>query len=93
MNVRLTHRQREFVKRQVAEGRYASASEVIREGIRLLAAETAWKGDVRRKVAKGLAQVRIGRVVDGERAVQKVLANLKKRKVSSRRTVRRARGE
>lgn len=36
MNVSLTDKLEEFVNRLVEEGRYRSASEVVREGLRLL---------------------------------------------------------
>ena len=80
MNVRLTPQQLEFVKRQVAEGRYLSEAEVIREGLRLLADETEWRADSRRKIASGMEQIRAGQVVDGEQAVEAVLKNLRKRR-------------
>lgn len=80
MNVRLTPQQEEFVNKQVEEGRYPSASEVIREGLRLLVDEEKRKTDVRSKVALGLEQVRNGQVVDGEEAVKRVLEELRKPK-------------
>ncbi|MCC7170450.1 MAG: type II toxin-antitoxin system ParD family antitoxin [Planctomycetes bacterium] len=80
MNVRLTPQQEEFVHRQVADGRYLSASEVIREGLRLLADEEKWKAEVRQKVATGLEQFRAGQLIDGEEAVKNVLKDLKKRR-------------
>lgn len=83
MNVRLTPQQEEFVNKQVEEGRYLSASEVIREGLRLLADEEKWKAEVRRKVSVGLEQVRAGQVVDGEAAVNEVLESLRKPKSPS----------
>mgnify|MGYP000903457988 FL=1 len=80
MNVRLTAQQEEFVKRQVAEGRYLSEAEVIREGLRLLADEMEWRADARRKIAVGMEQLRAGQVVDGEKAVEEVLKNVRQRR-------------
>ena len=80
MNVRLTAQQEEFVKKQVAEGRYLSEAEVIREGLRLLADEMEWRSDARRKIAVGMEQLRAGQVVDGEQAVEGVLTNLRQRR-------------
>jgi antitoxin ParD1/3/4 len=80
MNVRLTPQQEEFVKRQVAEGRYLSEAEVIREGLRLLADEMEWRAEARRKIAVGMEQLRAGQVVDGEQAVEEVLTNLRRRR-------------
>jgi putative addiction module CopG family antidote len=83
MNVRLTPKQEQFVKQQVAEGRYLSEAEVIREGLRLLADELEWRAEARRKVAIGLEQMRAGQVVDGEQAVNAVLASLSERRTQS----------
>jgi len=80
MNVRLTPQQEEFVNKQVKAGRYLSASEVIREGLRLLADEENWKAEVRSRINIGLEQVRNGQVVEGEAAVKRVLENLRKPK-------------
>ena len=79
MNVRLTLQQEEFVKQQVAEGRYLSEAEVIREGLRLLADELEWRAEARRKVAVGLEQMRAGQVIDGEQAIEEILTNLRQR--------------
>jgi antitoxin ParD1/3/4 len=76
MNVRLTPQQREFIKQQVAEGRYLSDAEVIREGLRLLQEEIEWRADVRRKVADGIAQAKAGQLIDGPNAIAAVLDSL-----------------
>ena len=80
MNVRLTPQQADFVKEQVAAGRYLSEAEVIREGLRLLADEMEWRAGARRKVAVGMEQLRAGQVVDGKQAVQQVLRSLRQRR-------------
>lgn len=85
MDVRLTPEQEEFVKRQVAEGRYLSEAEVILEGLRLLADEMEWRADARRKIATGMEQLRAGQVVDGEQAVEEVLQNLRQRRPRAKR--------
>lgn len=76
MNVRLTPQQKDFVKGQVAEGRYLSDSEVVREGLRLLQEETEWRTEVRRKITEGVLQARAGRLVDGEDAFDSALEAL-----------------
>ena len=76
MNVRLTPQQREFIKQQVAEGRYLSDAEVIREGLRLLQEEIEWRADVRRKVADGIAQAEAGKLIDGASVIAAVLDSL-----------------
>jgi antitoxin ParD1/3/4 len=79
MNVRLTTQQEALVSRLVAEGHYLTASEVIRDGLRLLEQELAWKADVRRKIAEGLEDVKAGRVVDGEKAIEEIRRRIGKK--------------
>ena len=43
MNIHLTRPLEDYVKQRVAEGGYASASEVVREALRLLQANEKWK--------------------------------------------------
>jgi len=83
MNVRLTPQQEQLIKQQVAQGRYLSESEVIREGLRLLADELEWRAEARRKVAVGLEQMRAGQIVDGEQAVNAVLSGLCERRTKN----------
>ncbi|MEQ1891157.1 MAG: type II toxin-antitoxin system ParD family antitoxin [Planctomycetota bacterium] len=78
MNVRLTPQQEAMVERLVAGGQYLTASEVVREGLRLLEQEL-WKRDARQKIAEGLEDLKAGRTVDGETAVAEILENLRKR--------------
>jgi antitoxin ParD1/3/4 len=80
MNVHLPATLRKLVEAEVASGHYSSASEVIREGLRLLAEERRWRADVRTKIAAGVAQAKAGRLIDGE----KVAKRLKKRVAAHR---------
>lgn len=80
MNVSLTPELEEFIRRKLESGMYKNAAEVVREGLRLLAAEDAWKAEVRRKVATGMSQLRAGESVDGEKAVDEVVRGLRRRR-------------
>ena len=70
LTVRLTPEMEKFVASRVASGRYPSASEVVREGLRLLEqherAREAALDDLRREIAIGLEQARRGELLDGE---------------------------
>jgi antitoxin ParD1/3/4 len=79
VNVALTPQLEALIRRKLASGMYKNAAEVVREGLRLLAEEDEWKKEVRTKVAAGVAQLRTGRVVDGEKAVEGVLRRVRPR--------------
>jgi antitoxin ParD1/3/4 len=73
LNVSLTPKQRQFVDRRVASGRYESASEVVREGLRALEerdriAAEYW-ADVRAKVAEARSSVARSGSLDGPSAM------------------------
>jgi antitoxin ParD1/3/4 len=72
MNVSLTPELDRFIQEKVASGRYASASEVVREALRLLAerdaevsAKLAW---LREQIDHGFAQLDAGEYVVADRA-------------------------
>jgi antitoxin ParD1/3/4 len=76
MNVSLTAELEEFVQKKVESGRYTSASEVIRAGLRLLEQEdearAARLAAMRAEVRVGIDQAERGELVDGEKAVGRV---------------------
>ena len=63
---------------------YHSASEVIREGLRLLAEQENLKQErlaaLRKEVARGLASAEAGKLVDGDTTITELLKGLKKRR-------------
>ena len=81
LNVSLTPELEEFVRNRVGTGRYQTASEVIREGLRLLelrerdrdAAHTALKA----KLKIAAAQTDAGDLVDGEEFIDKLMGQLR----------------
>ena len=84
LNVSLTPELEDFVTGRVASGRYLTASEVVREGLRLLEErqhlhDEALAG-VRQKIEEGLASLDRGEGLDGE----SVLAKLERRTASHR---------
>ncbi len=80
MNVHLTEEQRKFVDERVASGQYASASEVIRAGLRLLLEDEQWRVAVREKIARGLADAHAGRIFDGDAVLDELESELKARR-------------
>ena len=70
MNVSLTPELEQFVQSRVASGRYQTASEVVREGLRLLeereqSRETVIQ-ELRAKIRRGIEQADRGELLDGD---------------------------
>lgn len=76
MNVSLTPELEKFVADKVATGRYSSASEVVRTALRVLEEDEHWKDYAREKVARGIDDIKAGRVVSSEQ----LMARLEERK-------------
>jgi len=72
MNISLTPELEQMVDDRVKSGRYASASEVIREGLRLLEEQEQLKqqrlSEVRRKIDRGIEQLDRGLGIPGPEA-------------------------
>ncbi len=88
MNVSLTEELEELVQRKVESGRYTSASEVVRAGLRLLEQEDELRetrlAAVRAEVQAGIDQAERGELVDGEEA----MARVKKRAAAKKRSAK-----
>ena len=86
MNVSLTPQLEQFIDKKVREGKYQTASEVIRDGLRLLAERdqrrTLELQRLRREIAVGLDQVENGKV--GALSIKKVKAAGRKRRAVRR---------
>jgi len=85
MNVSLTPELEKLVANKVASGLYQSASEVIREGLRLLEDHDRLRelhlGEVRQKIQTGLDQLDRGEGIPGDVAY----ARMKQKSVAFRR--------
>ena len=87
LNVSLTRELDQFVQGRVATGRYQTASEVIREGLRLLEKqerdrEVAFLA-LKAKLKRGSDQAEQGKFVDPDKALKKIAA-LKRRRASEK---------
>jgi len=78
MNVSLSDEFVAFVEREVASGEYTSASEVVRDGLRLLQRAKAARNEkirvLQREVGVGVEQARSGRL--SKRSVAEIAAEL-----------------
>ena len=79
MNVSLTPELEKFVSAKVETGRYSSASEVVREALRLLChRDEVWRKEVDGKIKAGMDSIRAGRTFSAKR-VQTQMAAFKKK--------------
>lgn len=80
IEIALTPRQRRFVSKRVAEGDFHSPQEVIRAGLNALEKQGHEFDDavqeVRAKIEEGLADLRVGRKVDGPTAMARLRKKL-----------------
>ena len=84
MNVSLTEPMEQFVRQKVAVGDYETASEVVREALRLLRhRDEVWKSEVDTKIKAGIESIRAGRTFSAER-VQKEMSAFKKKWAKNR---------
>ena len=86
MNVSLTPELEKLVQEKVKSGRYNSASEVMREALRLLEEQDQLRAisleEARRKIAEGLMSLDRGEGIDGKEALER----LRKKSAARRRT-------
>ncbi len=79
MNVSLTEPMEKYVRQKVAIGEYETASEVVREALRLLRQrDEVWKADVRSKITRGMDSIRAGKAIPAERVKTEMAAFKKK---------------
>ena len=82
MNVSLTQELAEYVRRKVESGLYTSASEVVREALRLLAEQDnlsqLHEEELRRQIAEGLRSAEESPHVDGDDVFDRLEARLRK---------------
>ena len=83
MTVTLTAEQEKFIAEQVGSGYYQSAADVIAQSLGMLRAQEEFirsnADGLREKIASGLEQIRHGKVVDGQAAIQILREKLRPR--------------
>lgn len=81
-NINLTEHFDQFVQRQVSSGRYSNASEIVREGLRLLEEQEqerqAKLKSLRQAAKQGFAEIDQGRgiVLKGKKGVGRFVAEI-----------------
>ena len=80
MNIHLTPELERLVQSKVQTGRYNSASEVVREALRLMEERdqivALRKEEIRKKISQGLKSLRLGKGVGGEAVFERIEAEL-----------------
>jgi antitoxin ParD1/3/4 len=82
MNVSLTKELEKFIQRKVASGRYTSASEVVREALRLLEQQEKLDElraeELRQKLEEGWRAAEQGELVDGPGAMNDLVTKIQR---------------
>ncbi len=84
MNVSLTPELEKFVGRKVESGLYNNASEVVREGLRLLKEHDEIRLKWREQIERGWLQAQRGELVDGHEVFTRLDTRLKSRRTRSK---------
>ncbi len=79
MNVSLTPELEKFIDGKVESGFYNNASEVIREGLRLLKEHDEVRLKWREQIERGWLQAQAGELVDGPGAMATIKDRLRRR--------------
>lgn len=84
INVSLSPELGDFITARVASGRYQSASEVVRDGLRLLEERELVRAtaieNLRAKIDVGVKQIKSGQVRDGQRVFDEIRKRSAKRR-------------
>ena len=87
MNVSLTPELEQFVQSRVASGLFQTASEVVREGLRLLEereqAREAALAELRARIRRGIEQVDRGELLDGDAVFEEIRQLSARRRAAS----------
>ena len=80
MNVSLTPELEKFVDGKVESGLYNNASEVVREGLRLLKEHDDLRKKYAAQIERGWQQAQVGALADGDKAMAAAKDRIKARR-------------
>jgi antitoxin ParD1/3/4 len=84
VNISLTPELEEFVQSRVSSGRYQTASEVVREALRLLERHEKERDEgferLKEKLSRGAAQAERGELLDGDEAFDELRELIEERR-------------
>ncbi len=84
MNISLTKELEQLVQKKVKGGLYLSASEVVREALRLLEERDTWRRaqmtKLRKQIAVGLNQLNRGEGIPGEKVFEEIRQKSRRRR-------------
>jgi antitoxin ParD1/3/4 len=84
MNVSLTPELEQFVHKKVESGRYLSASEVVREALRVLEEQDRLRAirleELRKTIQVGVEQADRGELLDGPEVFEKIRTKVKSKR-------------
>ncbi len=88
MDVSLSAEQLKFIEAKLKTGRYESAADVVRDGLRVwmeqeaaqARSREAWSGVVREKIEEGWGEAQRGEHVDGDEAFDRLRKKLEDRR-------------
>jgi len=84
MNISLTKELEQMVQKKVKGGLYLSASEVVRDALRLLEERDGWRkaqmAKLRKEIALGLAQLNRGEGIPGENVFSEIRQKSRRRR-------------
>lgn len=92
VNISLTPELNSFIQTRVESGRYQTASEVVREGLRLLERQERSREDevsaLKARLERAAAQEQLGELLDGEEVMEELTRMLKERASARKKALR-----
>ncbi len=78
MNIQLKPEHEQFIRAQMASGRFTNVDDVINEAFKLLEERERRLNELRQKIAVGTEQIKRGQVTDGEVVFERLQQKIRK---------------